>query len=54
MTEKTEKTEKAEPSTKEALQLFNFTRAGVTIEAKNLQEAQEIYKKTLTKESDNG
>lgn len=52
----TEKTEKVEAPAKETLQLFNFTRAGITIEAKNLQEAQEKFAKTLekTKESDNG
>ena len=54
MTDKIEKTEKIDAPAKEALQAFTFTRAGITIEAKNLQDAQEIYKKTLTKESDNG
>jgi len=37
-------------------QIFNFPTAGVSIEAGSLEEAQEIYSKTLkeNKESDNG
>lgn len=52
----TDKIEKVEAPAKEQLQLFNFTKHGIVIEAKNLQEAQEKFAKTLkeNKESDNG
>lgn len=52
----TDKTEKVETSSKDLLVPFTFPHAGITIEAKNLQEAQEKFAKTLkeTKESDNG
>ena len=37
--------------------LYNFTRAGIVVRAKNLEEATKLYKQTLkenNKESDNG
>lgn len=35
-------------------ELYLFPREGVSIKAKSLEEAQELYHKSLNKESDNG
>lgn len=53
-TKKTEKT--ATPDLNEGKTLYNFTTEGIVVYAKSLEEAQEIYHKTLkdTKESNNG
>jgi hypothetical protein len=56
MTDKIETTKKIEEPTKGKVETFNFTRDGIVIKAKNLEEATKQLKKTLTenKESNNG
>lgn len=56
MAEKLETKKKAEETQEEKGQLFNFTQDNFVVRAESLEEAQKIFKETLTesKESDNG
>lgn len=55
MVEKLEINNKVEDAVKDDKKIFNFTKDGVVVKAATLEEAQEIYKKTIkeNKESKN-